>query len=130
MKNWFFLFILFASIRVSGQDLIFCEGVNKMVGEAVNPSSYFTIKPNGGVINLLIKLPTALSSRYVLIDIYHIDRETKKELFDNSIHYNTEPSWLWFSKEITFYKNGEYVVYVYDERDQLLCAGKVRIAIQ
>jgi hypothetical protein len=124
-----FLVILLLPFAVFSQQMTFCESVDKN-GNAVNPSSYFTVSKDGGFMQVLVKLNGKLESTQVVFDIYHVEEKTGKDNFENSIRLKTQAEWTWFSKEVTFYKNGDYKIYVYDQKDRLLSVGKVKIILQ
>ncbi|REK00037.1 MAG: hypothetical protein DWQ44_02950 [Bacteroidetes bacterium] len=114
--------------KAEAQKLTFCENVNeKGIPEKAN--TVFTIPAEGGSLQVLATLRRPIEANNALMDIFFIDPQTKKEIFENTIRLKTELYWSWFKSEVTFYRAGEYVVYVYDERDKMLCAGKVKIEI-
>jgi hypothetical protein len=53
--------------------------------------------------------------------------ENGKETLNNSLRMSLQPGLTWFYKEITFFKAGEYHVYIYDDKDKLLGVGQVMI---
>jgi hypothetical protein len=123
-------FILVIGIKTStSQKLTFCENVDP-AGVVTGASEVFTIGTSGGYFQLLVNMPGEIASRHVLFDVYWIDPTSEKELFENSIRVPVDPTWTWFKKEVTFYKAGDYVVYVYNDQDQLISAGKVKIIVQ
>ena len=87
------------------------------------------IPANGGFLEALVNLPKQVESNYVTYDIFQVNDE-KKEIFESTIKQNVQREFTWFSKKITFHKTGAYNVYVYDEKDRLLCVGRVMIKIQ
>ena len=129
MKFRLLLLFLFFRLASFGQEVVFCESVNDVDGTPVKPSSYFIISNNGGTLMLLLKLDKLINSKSLKIDLYIIDEESKKEVFHNTLQAKPEPHYTWIKKEITFYKAGEYTVYIYDETDRLLGVGKVRIVL-
>ncbi len=131
MKHIFRLILLFLLLQftASGQQVIFCESVNDNTGEPYHASSYFIIGSNGGSLMMLLKLSDVINSNTLKIDVFKIDEETKKEVFNNTINANPQPHFTWIKKEIEFYLAGEYVVYVYDAVDRLIGVGKVRIVV-
>jgi hypothetical protein len=125
-----FTFLLYLWVpRASAQKLIFCENVD-ISGKVSGASDVFTIGNTGGYFQLLVNMPGVIGSRHVLFDVYRIDPGTQQEIFENSIRVPVDPGWTWFKKEVTFYKKGDYVVYVYNDKDQLISAGKVKILIE
>lgn len=75
---------------------------------------------------MLVKPNRTVSTSNVILDVYKVN--DGKEIFDNTIRISVDPAITWFYKEVAFYKEGDFIVYVYDERDQLLGAGKVKVS--
>jgi hypothetical protein len=130
MKRIFLPFLVFslAFYFSSAQKLSFCESVDES-GNPKNSSSTFTINPNGGFVNVLVSMPKGINSELITYDIFYIDAD-KTEMFESTIKQNVQPDFTWFSKEITFHKSGNYNLYVYDDKDQLLCVGRVKIKME
>lgn len=126
MKKTITLFLLLFSFYAKSQDVIFCERVDPS-GKAVNESRFFKISPKGGFFDVLVKLSRPVQSQEVVFDIYH--KSNGKEDFINSVRMKINPFATWFYKEITFYLKGEYVIYVFDEKDKLLGTGSVKIGM-
>lgn len=112
-------FILFLS-AAKAQDIYFCEGVDDD-GYPISESSSFTIPEDGGYLYVLVRLPYEVDCRSVSFEIYRNDD------YDNTVYLDTESNWVWFWKQITFYKRGDYKFYVYDCYDDLLTSGSVEI---
>ncbi|HNQ61944.1 MAG TPA: hypothetical protein PKJ62_06105 [Bacteroidia bacterium] len=127
----FFLFLFFTiSVQTTySQKLTFCENVDGS-GKISGASDVFTIGNSGGYFQLMVNMPGTVSSRHVLFDVYWVNPESRKELFENSIRVPVDPNWTWFKKEVTFYKAGEYIVYVYNDQDHLISSGKVKIIVE
>ncbi len=125
----FALFLIFSNNLVYGQKLTFCENVDP-AGKFTGASEVFTVGTSGGYFQLLVNMPGQVSSRHVLFDVYWIEPVSKKEIFENSIRVPVDPTWTWFKKEVTFYKAGDYIVYVYNDQDHLISSGKVKIIVQ
>ncbi len=125
--NRFFLSLslILASHLSYSQKLTFCESVDSS-GNAKNASSSFVMSVKGGSVNILVTLPHGVNSDFITYDIFRLDEE-KKEIFENSIKQQTLPEYTWLRKEITLRKSGIYNVYVYDDKDELLCVGKLAI---
>jgi hypothetical protein len=121
------LFLLMFPLAVNSQRVVFCEKVDN-VGNPSSVSDRFTISKSGGYIKILVRGNQKLESKFVVFDIYSI--KDKKEVFESSIRMETNPVNTWFYKELTFYKEGDFIVYVYDERDQMLGAGKVTLSFK
>lgn len=112
---------LFAlSEKTSAQSMYFCEGVSND-GYPITESSTFNIGRDGGYVYVLVRLPYAVGCRSVRLEIY------RNDAYDNTIYVDTEKDWVWFWKQITFYKTGTFSVYAYDCNDYLLTSGSVRI---
>jgi hypothetical protein len=47
--------------------------------------------------------------------------------YDNTIYQDTERDWVWFYKQITFYKPGNYSIDVYDSYGSRLVTGYVKV---
>lgn len=114
------LAFLAVSEKSNAQSIYFCEGVTSD-GYATGESSVFNIGRDGGYLNVLVRLPYEVACRSVRFEIY------RNGDYDNTIYLDTEKNWVWFYKEITFYKTGNFSVYVYDCFDYLLTSGSVKI---
>lgn len=112
-------FVLFLS-TVKAQDIYFCEGVDDD-GYPISEASSFTIPDDGGYLYVLIRLPNEVDCKSVRFEIY------RNGDYDNTVYVDTENDWVWFWKQITFYKRGTYKFYVYDCDDYELVTGKVKI---
>lgn len=121
------LLILLLPFQLSSQEMFFCEAVDKS-GNAKNAGKEFTIGSGGGFIKILLKLNKEVGSNNVIYDVYKVDNG--KEFYNNTIRMDINPALTWFYKEITFFKGGEYRVYIYDERDKLIGLGEVKINIR
>ncbi len=114
-------------MSIAAQEVIFCESVDRS-GTPVKASKEFTIGSDGGFIKILVRLKKEIGSENVVFDIYKIN--DTKEVFNNTIRMTTQPALTWFYKEITFFKQGDYRVYVYDDMDKLLGVGEVKINLR
>jgi hypothetical protein len=119
------LILLILSGNLKAQTLYFCEDVDKD-GYPITESSVFNIGSGGGYFYFLVRLPYTINCRSVRYEIYKVDRNGY-ENYDNTIYQDTERDWVWFYKQVTFYDNGKYNVYVYDCYDYMLTSGTVRI---
>ena len=126
-KLFFIVVLLLAGFSIQAQDVIFCEKVDKD-GMPINPSGYFSISKKGGFFNVLVKYKNPIASAEVTFDIYLM--VNKNETFINSVKMKVDPESTWFYKEITFYKQGVYHVYVYNEKDRFLGVGKMQTTIK
>lgn len=122
------LFAVISSITVSAQSLYFCEDVDED-GYAVNSSSTFTISEDGGTLNVLCRVGYDVDVYSVEFRIYEVDSDGS-ESYDNTIYMDVEPDWIWFYKEIIFYRAGKFNVYVYTEDDEFLTSGSVKIKVR
>jgi len=118
------LFLL--QLSLSAQTVIFCEKVTED-GTARSPSTHFAIGKNGGFLRALVRLNKGIQSEFAIIDIYKVDDKTKSEIYESTVRVSTQPDWTWFSKELVFAKPGNFNVYVYDDKDKLLSAGRIKI---
>ena len=109
------------------QDVTFCEKVDNS-GKGTNISNRFKISRKGGTIKMLVHCGKKIESNEVVFDIYSL--KDGKEKFESTIRMTTNPVNFWFYKELTFYKEGDFVVYVYDNRDQVIGVGKVTLSFK
>ena len=119
----FGLIMLVIASETEAQTLYFCEGVDES-GYPITESSVFNISSGGGYLYALVRLPYSLECSSVRMEIY------RNGDYDNTIYVDTEKSWTWFWKKITFYKQGSYTFYVYDCFDYKLASGTVKIQIK
>lgn len=113
------------STLLQAQSIYFCEDVDED-GYPKNESSSFTIGSKGGWLKILVKLDDEIDCNEIKYIIYKVSRNGK-EKYDNTIHQDVEENWVWFWKQVTFYDDGKYNVYVYDKYDNFLTSGSVRI---
>lgn len=116
------LFLAFTTIAKS-QTMYFCEDVDSQ-GYPISESSTFTIGSNGGYLDVLVRLPYELNCRSIRYEIY------RNGDYDNTIYQDSQNNWVWFYKQITFYKSGNYTVYCIDCYDVTLASGNLRIQIR
>ncbi len=126
-KSVFTVFLLFISLQSFSQKVIFCESVTG-AGTPVNEAGEFSIGDKGGFFKILVKLNKQLEATNVVFDVYLM--KDNRETLDNSLKMDVKRGLTWFYKEITFFKPGEYHVYVYDDRDQILGVGRVKIKLK
>ena len=115
-----FAFMVFSNSQGYSQTMYFCEGVDDD-GYAISSSSVFNISPDGGYLYILVRSPYEIGCNTVKYVIY------RNGEYDNTIYLDTEKNWVWFWKQVTFYKSGDYDVYAYDCYDNLLTSGNVAI---
>jgi len=121
------LFLIISHFSFS-QSLLFCEKVSQD-GKPEKPSHIFRIGRDGGFFQFLAVLDKPVNTTEVKIDIFKVD-DTGKEIFDATVSVKVQPEWVWFSKEVNFFKGGDYTVYAYTAEDKLLCTGMVKVIIE
>ncbi len=121
------LLIIVFTTFCTAQDVIFCERVDKW-GNAFKESDHFTIGDKGGYFQILFRQKESINSTQATFDIYLKEKET--EVFISSVKMNVNPDAIWFYKEVTFFKPGEYHIYIYNEKDRFLGVGKMTISKQ
>ncbi|MGA2667670.1 MAG: hypothetical protein ABSF32_02005 [Ignavibacteria bacterium] len=114
------LTLMILSSTVRAQTIYFCEDVDRD-GYAIHASDVFNISRDGGYLKVLVRLPYTLGCRSVSYEIY------RNGDYDNTIYQDTERDWVWFYKEITFYKAGNFSIDVYDSYGTRLVTGYVKI---
>jgi len=125
VKKLLFLVILFGGFLILtessySQTMYFCEGVDSY-GYPITESDVFTIRNEGDYVYCLVRLPYEAACYSVRLEIY------LNGAYDNTIYIDTEKSWTWFYKKISFYKSGRFTIYAYDCFDYMLTSGSVRI---
>ena len=119
-----FGFVLFSS-NIFSQQLIFCEGVDAD-GVPSHASHSFEIATQGSFLYLLVKMNSPLTSSKIIFDIFSVD-SSGKEKFESSTKLSVQPGWTWFKNGFTFYKSGNYNVYVYTESEKLIVSGRLAL---
>jgi len=127
-KIYFLLLFLFISAISFSQSLIFCEKVSQD-GKPEKPSHIFRINHDGGFFQFLAILDKPVNTAEVKMDIFRVD-DAGKETFDATVTVKVQPEWVWFSREVNFFKGGDYTVYAYTAEDKLLCTGMVKVILQ
>lgn len=112
------LFVLANNLKA--QTIYFAEDVDKD-GYPISESRVFNISRDGGYLDILVRLPYEVNCRSVRYEIY------RNGSYDNTITQDTERNWVWFWKQVTFYKPGTYDIDVYDCYDYRLVSGTVTI---
>ena len=123
------LFVIGLSPKYSSlqaQVLYFCEDVDED-GYPENESSAFTIGTEGGWLKFLVRLDEEVDCNEVKYVIYKVAR-SGKEKYSTTIYQDVEENWVWFWKQVTFYDDGSYKVYVYDKYDKFLSSGSLKIS--
>lgn len=119
------LIIILLNNYSSAQSLQFCEDVSSD-GVPIKASSVFNISPKGGYLKCLTTLPYRVGTSSVNYEVYRVDYDGN-EKYDNTIYQEVDPSWTWFYKEITFYDEGRFNIYVYDSSKNFLASSQIRI---
>jgi len=104
----------------NAQSFYVCEGVDND-GYPITESDVFNISRDGGYVYFLTRLPYDLACRSVRYEIY------RNGDYYETVYQDTERDWRWFWKKYTFYKAGNYDIYVYDCYDYKLTSGYVKI---
>jgi hypothetical protein len=133
MKRFFLLFVIVLftagpvqnNSMLQAQTLYFCEEVDED-GYPENESTTFTISESGGWLKFLVRMDEEVDCNEIKYVIYKVGR-SGKEKYDTTIKQDVESNWAWFWKKITFYDDGTYNVYVYDEYDKFIASGTVKI---
>ena len=107
--------------------MIFCEKVS-VDGKPEKPSHIFRIGKNGGYFQFLVILDKPVNSEEVKLDIFRVD-ENGREIFDATVTSKVEKDYMWFKKEVNFFKGGDYTVYAYSGEDRLLATGMVKVVV-
>ncbi|MEO8447016.1 MAG: hypothetical protein ABI528_05940 [bacterium] len=121
----FILLLSGLSANSYSQSVQFCEDVTSD-GVPIKASSVFNISTKGGFLKCLTSLPYRIGTKSVSYDIYNIDYDGN-EKYSNTIYQDVDASWTWFFKEITFYDEGRYNIYVYDADRNFLASSQIRI---
>ncbi len=106
--------------NVKAQEMYFCESVSSD-GYPNGESSVFNISSNGGYLDVLVKIPYNLNCSSVRFEIY------RNGDYDNTIYLDSKNDWVWFYKQITFYKSGTYQIYCIDCNEATLASGTLTI---
>jgi hypothetical protein len=126
---WAVLLLLLAGRpAVRGQQLYFCESVDS-AGRAMAASNTFSLDPRGSFLNVLIRMPAPVETGLALFDLYRLD-SAGHEHYESTSRLTVTPGWTWFNKGFTFYRPGDYVLYVYDDREKLIITGRLKLVKQ
>jgi len=120
-----FFFFTLISVTLHSQTLSFCEDVDED-GNPVETGTSFIINQDGGYIYFYCNLGHEVNCTQIHYTIYSLDDYGTKH-YENIIYQDVETSWAYFWKKISFYHTGDYNVYVYDDKYNLLAQGTVRI---
>ncbi len=110
---------------LQAQTLYFCEEVDED-GYPENEATTFTIGENGGWLKFLVRMDEEVDCNEIKYVIYKVNR-SGKEKYDTTIKQDVESNWAWFWKKVTFYDDGTYNVYVYDENDNFITSSTLKI---
>lgn len=116
------LLIMFSVQNTSfAQKIYFCEDVKTSTGMPIGEGTTFNIKSSGGWLYVLIHSGKALDCTKVKIKYYLNGK------LEDSYDLNIEPDWDRFWDKVTFYKAGNYDVYVYDCNGKKITSGSLKI---
>jgi len=111
---------------MSAQTLYFCEGVDSN-GYPINDSDTLVISSDGGYFYFLVRLPNEIGCSIVEYDIYMVN-DYGEEIYSTTItQTDVGTDWNWFYKQVSFYEEGYYTVYVYDCYDEEIAYAEVYI---
>ena len=133
MKRFYFPLAIFLILSgtapkissLQAQVLLFCEDVDEN-GYPKNESSAFSIAWEGGRLKVLVKLDDEIDCKKVKYVIYKVPGNGI-EKYDTTITQTVQENWIWFWKEITFYDEGKYNIYAFNQYDNFLASGTVKI---
>ena len=120
----FTLFVLISS-TLRSQTLYFCEDVDGN-GDPVEKGTSFVINSDGGYLYFYCDMGHAINCSEIHYSIYSVD-DNGTENYENAIYQDVEPSYAYFWKKVNFYHTGDYNIYVYDDKYNLITSGNVRI---
>lgn len=112
----FLIICIFIGGIASAQSITFCKSVDA-AGHAVNAGREFTLGKSGSQLVFLLQFNNAKPAN-VSYDLYNVEKG--KEVFNSTMKQTPAAGKDWLAKEVTLYEAGNYRVYVYDDRDQLL----------
>lgn len=121
------LMLIILPMVAFSQQVVFCEQVTAD-GKPINASDYFSIKRDGGFLQVLVTLQQSVNTDRVRADLFR--REKGKSIFENTIFIPTDPSYRWFAHRITFYQEGQYEIFFYDQHEKLLAIGGIRLQVR
>ena len=124
-KIVFLFFFLNFTLNCSAQEMIFCEKTDPS-GNAIHAGKEFTIDAKGSYLQILVKASHPLTGSTATIDLFLLDQQGEEQ-FENSRVLKVQTGWTWFSQQFTFFKQGKYVVYAYDESGALLATAQLNI---
>ena len=122
------LFILWSAAGSAQTSLKFCQETDQD-GKCKKQASEFTISKDGGTITFELKSHEPLGTTKVLYKIFKLS-DNGKAAFNNTIEQNVQEQWNYAWEEAVFYDPGTYKVMVYDNTDNLLCLGILKIFTQ
>ncbi|MCS6991336.1 MAG: hypothetical protein NZL95_05690 [Chitinophagales bacterium] len=107
----------------------FAQGLSFSAGEQArgeNPST-FVVASDGGAINIFFALPASAQATEVSFDIYRVSGN--KEQYHATVKSPVSARKT-ADKQVWFYDEGRYRIYVYDEHDRLLSKGEFTVLKQ
>jgi len=107
------------------QSVYFCEDVGDD-GYPIGSSSEFTIPRDGGYLFILTRLGYECDTYEIILEVFRVDSRGNEDFY-KTYYIKSSPDWSWFSRKVTFYDRGTYIVYIYDEYRQQLASGEVNI---
>lgn len=122
------LFVLWSAAGSAQTTLKFCVETDKD-GKCKKQASEFTISKDGGTIIFELKSPAPLGTSKVLYKIFKLS-DNGKAVFNNTIEQDVQEKWNYAWEEAVFYDPGTYKVMAYDNTDNLLCLGILKIFTQ
>jgi hypothetical protein len=121
-----FLFLLiFYTPTASAQRLYFCKAVSPE-GDPVGLSNLFTVNQESNSISALVKLSKHIEVSEVEFRIYRL-LGNGDEVVVSTVPFKVDGSWFWFWKELKFYEQGSYKVYLFAGNEKPLCSETLDI---
>ena len=119
-----FFFVCLLAAPAFSQTLVFAEKVDAS-GKAVNQNVMFAVGKSGGQVTFLFTLPSAANLPSVNFDLYKL--EGGKEVYQSTMKQAVNANQKWVSKQVTFYNEGRYRVYVFDDADKQLAKAELTV---
>ncbi|MFM7218175.1 MAG: hypothetical protein ACKO1U_09170 [Bacteroidota bacterium] len=116
--------VLFTT-KVAAQKVEFCEQVTQQ-GECIHAGSFFRVTDKGGRLQVVVHSAAPLAGDKAVLDLFFKD-DSGKEKFESTIKVDVQPDWMWFSRQLVFQRPGEYVVYAYDSKGNLIGTASLTI---
>lgn len=116
----FLFFCLSSTYHATAQRVYFCKSVSAD-GDPVGLNQFFYIPENGINISLLIKLPQPIDATSIELRFFKLD-SLNNETYVSSVPFDVEKTWTWFWKGVDFHEAARYKVYVFADKERLLCS--------